>query len=65
MLSITRLLTYVGLMLASFWSWLLLTKSLLIKSPMGCDHFFPLGAVRSTSILADRLAENCRLYRTE
>lgn len=42
-------------MVASFCSLLDLTNSLFMKRPTGWDHFFPFGAVSSTSIVSLRM----------
>lgn len=44
--------SYAGLMVVSFCSLLDLTNSLLMKRPMGWDHFLPFGAVSWTSMFA-------------
>lgn len=62
----SRACTYAGLIVASFCSLLDLTNSLLIKSPTGCDHFLPLGAVSSTSMfLRVRVCEKYDGYEDE
>lgn len=47
-----RSCSYEGFMEVIFCSLLDLTNSPLIRRPKGWDHFFPLGAVSSTSMVA-------------